>query len=121
MQKHLDFMRLTADNQFFFNIGIQICAICEKPPYTNNLAPLDKDKPAQQGNISRASYSYTPFGDYTPALWQHRSAAHSPSPTSGIAPYIAEEGLAHPHLSRWQLLDAIKENAHQALLLGNTI
>ena len=74
-------------------IGIQICDICDicgKPPYTNNLAPLDKDKPAQLGNTSRASYPYTPIGDYTPALWQHRSAAQSPSPASSIASSIAE-------------------------------
>ena len=34
---------------------------------------------------------------------------------------LQKQVLAHPHLSRWQLLDSIKENAHQALLLGNTI
>ena len=34
---------------------------------------------------------------------------------------LQKQVLAHPHLSRWQLLDAIKENTHQTLLLGNTI
>ena len=34
---------------------------------------------------------------------------------------LQKQVLAHPHLSRWQLLDAIKENAHQTLLLGDTI
>ena len=34
---------------------------------------------------------------------------------------LQKQVLAHPHLSWWQLLDAIKENAHQTLLLGDTI
>lgn len=34
---------------------------------------------------------------------------------------LQKQVLAHPHLSRWQLLDAIKENAHQTLHLGDTI
>ena len=34
---------------------------------------------------------------------------------------LQKQVLAHPHLSRWQLLDTIKENAHQTLLLGDTI
>ena len=34
---------------------------------------------------------------------------------------LQKQVLAHPYLSRWQLLDAIKENTHQTLLLGNTI
>lgn len=34
---------------------------------------------------------------------------------------LQKQVLAHPHLSRWQLLDSIKENALQTLLLGDTI
>ena len=34
---------------------------------------------------------------------------------------LQKQVLAHPHLSWRQLLDAIKENAHQTLLLGDTI
>ena len=34
---------------------------------------------------------------------------------------LQKQVLAHSHLSRWQLLDAIKENAHQTLLLGDTV
>ena len=34
---------------------------------------------------------------------------------------LQKQVLAHPHLSQWQLLDTIKENAHQTLLLGDTI
>ena len=34
---------------------------------------------------------------------------------------MEQQVLAYPHLSRWQLLDAIKDNAHQTLLLGDTV
>lgn len=81
-------------------IGIQQC-IPLPFQYAGSKSLLPKPPRNQNGSIVQPHIR----------LLQHQALQHP----------LQKQALAHPYFSRWQLLDAIKENAHQTLLLGDTI